>query len=435
VSEKNPYKLANKKANDSFQNINKELGTGKDPRQGTFFIRNAKIDQMTANNLYVTNWLGANVVDVPADESVKNWRELDIEDDNQLAAFEAEETRINLKQSFAQARKWANVFGGAIIVMIVDDGQNLSVPLNINTIKKDSLKRLIVMDRWEVSAMNIERDLLNENFGNPTQYLHGESGQMIHHTRVLKFNGDSPTIREVRENNGWGLSIYEKIMLTIQDAMTSSDLISGLLFESNVDVYKIAGLNEAVEAEQDDLAIKRIKLANELKSTINAIALDKEDDLVKVFASFAGLAEIDDRFLQKVAGSSKIPATKLLGTQTKGLGNGQEGDLTNYYDMVNAIQENQYSPNLITIDSVMSMSLFGKDIGVTFEYRPLFQLTEQEQADVDLKNAQRDEIYLRNNVVDDSMVLDELNSNKTYGDITEFINGDEEVNNESVVDK
>jgi len=434
LSNHNPYKLASIKSNDSFQNINKSLGTGKDPRQGTFFVRGLKIDQRTANNLYVTNWLGSNVVDVPADESIKSWRELNIEDDNQLSEFEKEETRLNVKGSFAQARKWASVFGGAVIVMMVDDGLKLSEELNINSIKKDSLKRLLVLDRWEVNANERERDILSKNFNEPTSYLHSESGQEIHHTRILKFNGDSPTIRELRENNGWGLSIYEKIMLVIQDAMTSSDLISGLLFESNIDVYKIAGLNEAVEAGQDELAVKRIKLAHELKGTINGVALDKEDDFIKVFANFAGLAELDNAYLQKVSGASKIPMTKLLGTQAQGLGNSQIGDLTNYYDMISAMQEREYNPHLNILDKVMSQSLFGSDIEVTYTWKALFQLTEKEQADVEFTRSQRDAVYLTNNVVNDDIVLDELNSNKTYGDISEFINENKEVDNGSVVD-
>lgn len=434
MSTHNPYKLASIKSSDSFKNINKSLGTGKDPRQGTFFMRNAKITQIVANNLYVTNWLGANVVDVPADESIKSWRELNIEDNKQLNEFEKEEARLNVKGAFAQARKWASVFGGAVIVMIVDDGLELKEPLNIDNIKKDSLKRLLVLDRWEINALDVERDLLSKNFGEPTLYLHAESGQQIHHTRILKFNGDSPTIRELRENNGWGLSIYERIMLVIQDAMTSSDLISGLLYESNIDVYKIAGLNDAVENSNDELAIRRIKLANELKSTINAIALDKEDDFTKVFANFAGLAELDNAYLQKVSGASKIPMTKLLGTQAQGLGNSQIGDLTNYYDMITAMQEREYNPHLNILDKVMSQSLFGSEIKVTYTWKALFQLTEKEQADVEFTRAQRDQIYLMNNTVDNDIVLDELNSNKTYGDISEFINENKEVEKGSVVD-
>ncbi|MEA3330620.1 MAG: DUF1073 domain-containing protein [Campylobacterota bacterium] len=418
--------LGIQKAQDSFQNINKDLGTSKDPRQGTFFIRNQKIDNVTANNLYSTNWLASNIVDIPADETIKKWRELNIEDESKLTAFENEEKRLNVKGNFAQALKWADVFGGAVIIMIIE-GQDLKDPL-LN-IPKGSLKRLITLDRWEITANPLTANILDDNFGKPQSYIHSESGQTIHHSRILKFNGNTPTIREMRENNYWGLSIYEKLLPAITDSMTSSDLINGLLYESNIDVYKLKGLNDLVGDGQDDLATKRIQLAHQLKSTINGIALDSEDGYEKKFATFAGLADIDTMFLQKVSAARKIPITKLLGTSAKGLNATGEGDLKNYYDEIAGIQEREYNPHLDTLDRVMSMSLFGSEIEVPYEFKDLNQLTEKEQADLEVQRSVRDNTYLINGVIDADIALKELNSNKTYGDITEYIE------NDSVVDE
>jgi len=415
------------KSSDGFTNINKSLGTQKDPRTNTFYLRNPRITQIEANNIYTTNWLASNIIDIPADESIKNWRELNIENPKKLEEFEQFEKKLDVKGSFAQARKWANIFGGAVIIIIVNDGKELSEKLDIKTLQKDSLKRLIILDRWRIVANNVNADLLSDDFGEPETYTHNESGQEIHHTRILKFNGDSTTLTELEQNNYWGLSQFDRLMSPIQDSMTSSDLISGLLYESNVDIYKIKGLNEAVANGEDEIVVKRIKLANELKSTINAVALDSEDNFEKKFATFTGLAEIDDKYLQKVAGASKIPVTKLLGTSPKGLNATGEGDLLNYYDDVSAMQERVYSPKLNYLDTIMSKSLWGTEEIITFEFKPLFQLSEKEQADLELTRANRDNIYLSNGVIDDDIVLNELNSNKTYGNLDNYIELTEEV--------
>jgi phage-related protein (TIGR01555 family) len=407
---------------DSFKNVNKNLGTERDPRKTTYFVRNQKIDNITANNFYSTNFLATNVVDVPIDESVKNWREVFIEDEKKLKDFIELENKLNVKNIFSQANKWSKVFGGSIVVMIFDNKfEEMREPLNIENVTQGSLKRLIPLDRWELYADNINLDPLSENFLMPDFYTYAQTGLKIHHSRVLRFNGDSPTIQEMRRDNGWSLSIYERLMPVIQDAMTSSDLLSGLLFESNVDIYKIDGLNEAVAADKTEQAVNRIKLANEMKSTINGVALDKEDDFMRITSTFAGLAEIDNQFLQKVAGASGVPITKLLGTSSNGLNSTGEGDLKNYYDKVKAIQQRDYHDNLLTLDKVMSRSLFGEDENVTFEFRPLFQLSEKEQADVELTRANRDQIYLINGVVDSDTVLKELNHNNTYGNLDEVL--------------
>jgi phage-related protein (TIGR01555 family) len=407
---------------DSFKNVNKNLGTERDPRQTTSFHRNKKIDYQTANNFYSTNWLATNVVDVPIEESVKNWREVFIEDEKKLIDFVDFEKKLKVKSIFSQSNKWAKVFGGSIVVMIFDNKfDDMSEPLNIENIAKGSLKRLVPLDRWEVYANNINLDPISDNFLKPDFYTYAQTGLKVHHSRVLRFNGESPTIQEMKRDNGWSLSVYERLMPVIQDAMTSSDLLSGLLYQSNVDIYKIDGLNEAVEQDKTEQAVNRIKLANDMKSTINGVALDKEDDFMRITSSFAGLAEIDNQFLQKVAGAYGIPITKLLGTSASGLNATGEGDLKNYYDKVSAIQERDYYDNLVTLDKVMSRSLFGTDEKITFEFRPLFQMSEKEQADVELTRASRDQIYLINGVVDSDTVLKELNHNNTYGNLDEVL--------------
>ncbi|RLB93604.1 MAG: hypothetical protein DRH26_03450, partial [Deltaproteobacteria bacterium] len=54
-----------------------------------------------------------------------------------------------------------------------------------------------------------------------------------------------------------------------------------------------------------------------------------------------------------------------------------------------------------------------------YEFRPLKQLTEIEQSDVDLKTAQRDQVYLDQDIITGIDVMSELAEKGTYISIDE----------------
>ena len=182
-------------------------------------------------------------------------------------------------------------------------------------------------------------------------------------------------------------------------------------------MYRIRGVNALVAEGRDDLVVKRLKLAHEMKSIINGIALDKEDGYDKKTNTFTTLPDIDDRFIQKVSGASNIPVTRLLGISPAGQNATGEADMLNYYDFVQSLQENDFRPVVNWMDSIIVASL--KYDPFEYEFKPLKQLTEIEQSEVDLKNSQRDQIYLDQDIIESSDVMAELAEQGTYVSIDE----------------
>jgi len=302
--------------------------------------------------------------------------------------------------------------------------------LIIENIKPDSLKNFIVLDRYNIYPDIIDRNILSDNFGQPEFYTVSRSGQLIHHSRLFKMNGDMSTLMELEQNNYWGNSIFTDLFGPISDSQIVSQSISNLIYESNVDVYRINGLNALVAEGRDNLVVKRLKIAHEMKSIINGLALDKEDEYEKKTNTFTTLPEIDDRFIQKVSGASNIPVTKLLGISPAGHNATGESDMRNYYDNVQSIQENELRPVVDWMDSIIASSLGVEPF--EYEFRPLQQMSESEQADVDLKNAQRDQIYLDQDVINSHDAMAQLSENGTYVSIDE--NRVEEEKAESEID-
>jgi phage-related protein (TIGR01555 family) len=405
---------------DGFKNIIKGLGTSKDPRESTTFQRGMVINQQIANDLYTYNWLAAKVVDIPVDDATRKWRSLLIPDPDKKKLTEEAMKKFGVRPKINLALKWSRVFGGSVILIIVDDGVTpQDEPLDLENIKKDSLKNLVVLDRWNIYPGTINYDITSDNYGKPEHYTVARNGQKVHYTRIIKFEGTVSTIRELEQENFWGKSIFATGWDPISDSQVVSNSIADLIFESNVDVYRINGLNALIAEGKDALVVKRLKIASEMKSIINGIALDKEDEYNKKSNSFANLADIDDRFIQKVAGAYNIPVTKLVGISPSGMNATGESDLLNYDDMVQSIQENDIRPQLDILDQVIIASEFGTSEPIEYIFQPLKQLTEVEQADVDSKNAIRDQVYIDLDIIKESDVLANLAENGTYVSIDE----------------
>lgn len=408
------------KKQDSFKNFEKGLGGSKDTNYNMTYSRDRFLDYQTLNDLYATDWLAASVVDTPIDEAYREGRLLTIEDQEKRTTFEDALDAFGVDDKFSKAAKWARAFGGAGIIMIFDN-QKLEEPLEVDKITQGSLKNLILVDRFELFPQDVNTtNILEPNFLEPTYYTVAQGKTKIHASRIIKFDGTVTTNREKTLRNYFGASIFDRGFKAISEAQTSSDLISNLLFQSNVDVTKIEGLNDLLADGSTELAMERIRIASRMKSNLNMLVLDGKDSYENIAKNFSGLAELDSTFFQKVSGAFKIPATKLLGKSAQGMNATGEGDLKNYYDMVRSeIQTNLLSPKYTLIDQVLSMHLFGEDIGVYFEWESLWQMSDGEKATIELNRSQADNNYLLNNVITELDIKARLAEEGTYPTITQ----------------
>lgn len=402
---------------DGFKNILKGLGTSKDGRNYNQYAQGKIINQQEANILYIYNWLLAKIVDIPVDDATRKWRSLIISDPEEKKTAEDALESFDVKGNINQVLKWARVFGGAAVIAIIE-GEDPESPMVIDRIRPGTLKNFIVLDRYNLFPESSNRDILSKNFGKPEFYNVSRGGQRIHHTRVYKFLGATSTIRELEQQNFWGNSIFTRLLEPVTDSQTTSQSISNLVLESNVDVYMINGLNSLVAEGRDDLVTKRLKIAHEMKSIINGIAIDKEDGYEKKSNNFATLDKIDEEFKQSVCGAADIPYTRLWGKSPAGMNATGESDMLNYFDNIQSIQENDLRPGINWMDSII---LSSADIEgpLQYEFKPLKQLTEVEQADVDSKNAIRDRTYIDAAVIEPSDVMAQLAEDGTYVSIDE----------------
>lgn len=403
---------------DGFTNILRGIKGSKDitsnPQYNLSKILTTRRNEL--QHLYSGNWLGKKIVNIPINDAFKEGITNTCNDAEKLEIFEKALVGFKIDKHLKQAGKWNRVFGGSAIIIVSDDDA-MDQPLEVLNMKKGDLRNFVVVGANDIYSTNLNRNQLDPNYLEPEYYNLTRTSSRIHYSRVIKFDGEETTNDYKEFLQGFGLSVFESLYTSIMNAEISPDLMVNLIAQSNQDVYKIKELNEAVASNQDDLVTKRLETAQKMKSIMNAIVLDAEDDYANVSKSFAGLKEVNREFFQIVSGASDIPLTRLLGVQEAGLGSDGEGSLKNYYDFIRAVQSDYTNP-INKIYSILQMHLFGELIDLKFEFNELFQLTATEKANMNKVKADTDTVHLNNGAITRIDIMERLVQDKEYPSIT-----------------
>ena len=371
-------------ARDSLTNLVSRLGTDRDKATSSYYAFQPLTDEQILI-AYKTAWLPRKIVDIPAFDSVRAWRDWQAEAD-QIELLEAEEKRLNVKGKVFEAKIKARLWGGAAIMLGTGD-TDLAQPLDVERIRKGGLKYLTVLTRRQLSGGDREMDPASEFFGKPKVYtLSTANAQQlaIHPSRLVIFTGNAEPDEDLSTQQGWGDSVLQSTMDAIKQADGTAANIASLVFEAKIDIIRIPNFMASLADEgYKRKIIERYTLAMQGKGINGTLMLDKEEEYETKSASFAQLPEVLDRFLQIVSGAADIPATRLLSQAPAGMNATGESDLRNYYDRLSAMQELEMEPAMARMDECIIRSALGdRDEDIYFDWAPLWGMSEKEKADV-----------------------------------------------------
>jgi len=336
------------------------------------------------SELYCEIGLIQTIVDVPVDDALRGGvilksKQLDEDEILKLINSLDRDDDIN---TVGQAAKWNRLFGGAGVLIMTD--QDPMQPLNIEAINKDTLLEFRAVDMWELfwdkqNTDGYDPSLQAENFEHYSYYV-----QQLHKSRVMRMKGlTAPSFLRPRLR-GWGFSVVEKLVRSINQYIKATDLGFEVLDEFKLDVYKIKNLTTTLMSEVGATAVqKRVQMANWQKNYQNAIVMDSEDDFDHKQLSFAGLAEAMEGIRMQVASDMRMPITKLFGTSaSKGFATDQN-DMEVYNAMVEAEVRNKIKYDLLRVIEIKCQKLFGfipDDLSI--EFKPLRVLSAEQEENV-----------------------------------------------------
>lgn len=275
-----------------------------------------------------------------------------------------------------QALYWKRLFGGAAMVIL--DGRNPATPLDLEKINKDTPLEFYVTDNWEISNTDMNATKFNDidwMADTPFQLR----GHPIHKSRVIVFKGKDfpPLYRPI--GRGWGMSILEPLVRTLNKSIKNENVIFELLDEAKMDVFSLYGLNDAMQDEHATEAItKRVAYAEQVKNYMKAILMDSEDEYAQKQIHFSGLSDLKIDARVDVASDARITMNKLYGTSPAGFNSG-EADRETYADTVEAEIRIPTESAIIKILEVVGRKVLEKTLDFDIAWSSLIRTSEYEE--------------------------------------------------------
>jgi phage-related protein (TIGR01555 family) len=411
--------------NDTFQNLLAGFGVlGRDKAVSQQAILRL-LSMADLEALYRGDWLSRKIIDAPAFDMCRQWRQwqADAED---ITKIEECEITLKLQQKLMEAMCMSRLYGGACLILGVDRGDFRS-ELDPKKVQKDELKFVHVVSKNVISTGPRVRDIMSPWFNQPSYFVRPnvptppppggvepvaqydlpnalpDMGSFyIHPSRVIQFVGAPYPDPEIAPD-AWGDSVLQIVHDAINSTSMVNSSISSMIAEAKVDVIKMPGLAEVMSTQEgSSRLIERFARSNAAKSVVNTLMLDAKEEWERHTLALSGFDSVMMTYLTIAAGAADIPATRLLGKSPSGMDATGESDMRNYYDRLKSDQNMRLKPALGPLDEIIIRSLIGtREPGdFSYEWRPLWQMDDAQKADIEFKIAQAHAVDANSGLID-----------------------------------
>jgi phage-related protein (TIGR01555 family) len=383
-------------------------------------------DRQTYEDIYHGDDLGARIVDELVEDMVRKWIRLGVTMRDDADAAENVDAandmlgaldELDAKAAVTEALQWARVFGGSLIFVGADDGgggnlDSMAEPLRENAIR--DIKFLEVYDRWDVDIASEYTDPLNPKFGQPETYrvqnqgltrgLTERSDFLIHETRTIRFDGVRVNKRRKLRNNGWHDSAYIRIQAILSEFSISWSSAAQLLADFAPMIFKSPGLDMALAQDGGNVVLDRMQQLDIYRSTVRMMPIDEGEELARQVTPVTGMDGLLAAFILRLCAAARMPVTKLFGQSPAGLNSTAEGDLSFWYDRVEAHQSSDLKKPLKRLIQLLWLCKTGPTGGVEprswdLEFEKLWQMSQLEEAQARKAQSETDNNYIDSGVL------------------------------------
>lgn len=394
---------------DNWQNLLTGLGTSRDKTVYGRFVHLKRIDDQELTALYHQSADARKIVGFKPREMLRQGFRINIPEDEEVTAELNKALRnLRLVRHFFNGMVWGRLYGGAAIVLGVDDGRPADQPLREDSIR--SLRFMHVVDRrYLMPADYYDDPLEDEFFGEPEVFQlvprRGGNSVRIHRSRLILFPGAHTSDEERDRLGGWDYSILDIVYEELRAFWSVWKSAEHLMADASQAVFKLQGLMAMIAGGQKDVLQQRLEIVDMGRSVARAVMLDAEnEDFERKPSSFTDAANMLDKFMLRLASVTDIPVTILMGRSPAGQNATGDADFQHFYDNVKSAQENELRPELERAIRLVMLAQDGPTGGEepedwTVEFESLWQLTPKEQAELEKTTADKDKVYLDTGVV------------------------------------
>jgi len=390
---------------DDWLNTLTGLGTFRDKAAGSKFSSSC-VSKSELECLYREDGIAARIVETAPEIAIRAGWELFIKDEAQAEDMTDEEKdeilksankileEFNVTKNLLEAWKWSELFGGGAIYVVANDSNAQDQPLNLTNLRR--IDELRVFDCRDLKIHSCYEDPSSPKFGEPEKYVYDPndtykegtslSEAIIHETRLIRFDGISCTPRTRVELNYWGESRLSRSYNALKRYRTAIAAASHLIEISNQGVFKVKGLTNLMLSNNEGAVSRRLAPVDIARGIRRSIAVDAEmEEFEVVNANLGGVEQVINTLQCDLSSSCRIP---VFGKTPGGLNATTEEEKKVFYDYIDSERRNYFLPNLKKLVEILIGDRFGVNLG------PLIRTSDMEEADLRLKTAQLDQLYV-----------------------------------------
>ncbi len=408
---------------------NQTTGFGKSsqhPVTNTSYVDLGKLSSDQLEGLYRSDWVSRKMIDAPAEDMTRNGisykhNDDDSDDDAETKKKNAEAQQkkvedfdnilvqdFNWWQKSFEALALAGMSGGSLTVFAFDDIQtpeDFKLPLNENQVSEIHWTRTVPAHL--AIPLSFYRDINHPKWGQPEHYQviirepnFGITLE-VHESRVIRVNGRFTTQQNRVTNRGWHDSDLQAVYTAIREYGTCVTSSSSTLQSFTQDYLGMKGLASMVMNNETDIILERVFLAH-LKMTSNTLSLyDAESEqMERKGTPITGLATLWDRYSEAICGASGIPRSRFFSSVSGALGgNAAESDTRNYFNRIKSRQEITLRAYLNQFMEFVNLAVNMLDSIPDYDFNNLAEQSDKEIAETEYTVAQKDEIYMNQQVI------------------------------------
>ncbi|NDA26305.1 MAG: DUF1073 domain-containing protein [Verrucomicrobia bacterium] len=404
---------------DGLANVFTGMGIqGRDKSQSTITQPIIFLTQEELEGLY-GEWIPRRVVDIVADQSTrKGFRILfggDGAKAQEIVGMEQVIEDLMILENFNLASKNERLYGGAAILLYINDGRSADQPVDKSKIVE--VEGMEVLDRYQIAPMIGEESLYDYAKATYYQIISGDLIQQpnltrIHKDRILRFDGMWLPYRIRQRNYGWGMSSIQPIYDSFRHYWTGVHSASMLLSEFDIFVHKIRNLSQMLANGKESDVKNRLVLNDMSKSVYRGFAIDAEkEELSFITRQFSGIDGVLEKLRIDIIGASQIPHTILFGESPSGIGATGRSEERDFAKLLGDYQASHFRRPLKKLMEYILLSQRGPTSGRIpdswrVKFNDLFELNEREKADVRARVAAVDGRYIQLGVLHPKEVAD-----------------------------
>lgn len=400
---------------DGLLNAISGLGTpAKDRSLYTTVGSSKALDEATLESFYQLG-IPRRYVDAIADEVLRHLTTLKLgESDEQtqkmVQDFETYLQILQFHHVFSEVIKLQRLYGGAAILMLIDDGQEMNEPLNHANIR--SVKGLVALSRHQLYP----EDFSLLDYSKPTHYRVNTSQKLVddqdqsttnlivHHTRVARFDGLYLPWNLRVNNQGWGQSALQPLWDAFRRYETAISGLEEMVGDADIFIHKMPGLFTRLMAGGQAEITKRLEANKLSRSLYGGYALDTEEEVEFLNRTLSNLATAMEPFIRNLQAVTGWPASVLMGDSPGGLGKEGRFEERVWASLVEKWQEVYCRSAVTEVFTVLMAAKDGPMRGQipeswAVDFPSVFTTTDDEQADLQKKVADKDNVYVNLGVV------------------------------------